>query len=200
MKGFTSDALILLPAYEDYKEAYGGYKEQLQLSVENIISYLKSVEITPVFLTTDPLAGILYAERDDLTWLATENPGGMYFIQKNLHVPAYTNTVPLAPEYLQDLDKKFPVERGCTIQQRCFVESKRVNRAEKLLIAAHKVVFLFGKQYNLRSKPDDGRALFFINSQFIPKLKLSGYDANINSFLGFPRANMAITEWRVSDG
>ncbi len=200
MRGFASSALILLPSMEDYTEAYGGYKEQLHKAVRNLLTYLKAMEITPTFFVTDQLATTLYANEAGVAWQATENPGGMYFLQNNMNIPVFERLRPIPPVCLQDIDKKFPVERGLSGAQRQYTEAKRVNRAEKLIIETQPVVFMFGKQYSLRSKPDDGRALFFINSQFIPKLKLSGYDANINAFLGFPGANMALTEWRVTDG
>lgn len=200
MRGFATQALILLPAMEKYQEYYGGYKAQFDKAVHNLVDYLHSVDIEPCFLATDPVAYSEYTGLEGVRWLATENSGGIYFLQTNAGLPQLPDLTPISDALLKEVDAKFPVERGMTVEQRWFTESKRVNLAEKLIIAQHTVVFLFGNQYSLRPKQNDGRALFFINQQFIPKFKLSGNDANIVAFLGIPNANMSITEWRVSNG
>ena len=200
MRGFATQALILLPSMEKYSEYYGGYKLQFHTAIKTLVDYLHSVDIEPCFLATDTVAYSEFAELEGVRWLATENSGGRYFLQSQCSVPELSPLAEVPESVLKELDKKFPVERGLTVEQRWFVESKRVNMAEKLIIAQNSVVFLFGNQYSLRPKQNDGRALFFVNQQFIPKFKLSGNDANITAFLSIPNANMSITEWRVSNG
>lgn len=200
MRGFAPQALILLPAQDKYEEAYGGYKTQFAQAIHKLLSYLHSIDMEPCFLMTDPVAYTVFGEEPGVNWIATENQGGIYFLRNNCALPTVAPLSQIPQQVLEELDKKFPVERGSTVEQRWYVESKRVNLAEKLIIARHTVVFLFGNQYRLTPKQNDGRALFFINQQFIPRLKLSGNDANITMFLGIENANMSITEWRVPDG
>lgn len=200
MRGFATQALILLPALDKYQEYYGGYKAQFDKAVRTLVDYLHSVDIEPCFLATDPVAYSEYTGLEGVRWLATENSGGIYFMQTNAGLPKLPTLTNIPDAVLKELDTKFPIERGLSVDQRWYRESKRVALAEKLIIAQNTVVFLFGNQYRLRAKENDGRALFFINQQFIPKFKLSGNDANITAFLGIPNANMSITEWRVSNG
>ena len=197
MKGFAPQALILLPAQDKYNEYYGGYKAQFHAALDKLIAYLISVDTEPCFLLTDPVAMSIFQDRKDVRWVATENQGGLYFLKSNCGLQDVENLTPIAQSVIEQVDKKFPVERGLSVEQRWYLETKRVDLAERLLISQYQAVFLFGNQYTLRPKQDDGRALFFVNSQLVAKLKLSGNDANIASFLGIENANMSITEWRV---
>lgn len=195
MRGFSRNALILMQDPKKFQESYGGYKEQYITAVKNLLLYLASVDIEPYFLSTDTLAYTLFKDLQGVSWYATENPGGMYFMQNQCGLPKLEPIIPLDPNILSAIDKKFPLERGMEANHRWFVMSKRVAMAEKEIIKQQKAVFVFGSLYKPRTKPDDGKAIVSVNTQLAPKLTLSGYDANINAFLNFPRANMTLTEW-----
>lgn len=199
MQGFTDKALVLLSQPDKFQEASGFYRNDYMTAVVNLLAYLHSVDITPVCLVTDGLAVKLLNALDCIVWQATEDAGGMFYIKSNVH-PYKEPTAQLPANIKQVLDTKHPIERGMSMTERGVIEVKRVALAEKELIKSFNCVFVFGNLFKVRPKPEDGRAIFSINNQFIPTLKLSGYDAPINSFLGVPWGNLALTEWGKYNG
>lgn len=196
MKGFSDTTLILFSDPRKYVEATGLWRRQYALAVSNLLQYLSDKDTWVRCLITDPLSvSLIDKETRGVEWYATENPGGMYFITHNSSAPDDLPMVKLQSDIVELLDKKFPIERGCTVEERGYRTSKRVSLAEKTLIQRSKCIFCFGKLFNPHPKENDGRAVIFINNQFIPTLKLSGHDAPISSFLDVPWGNLALTEW-----
>lgn len=196
MKGFSESTLILFSDPHKYKEATGMWRRQYLQSVENLLKYLSDKDTWVRCLITDPLSTVLLKpETPGVEWYATENAGGMYFITHNTSTPDNYPVVKLDAGIAETLDKKHPIERGCTFEERAYKTSKRVALAEKAIIQQSKCIFCFGKLFNPHPKENDGRAVIYINNQFIPTLKLSGNDAPISSFLDVPWGNLALTEW-----
>lgn len=197
MKGFANHALVLFSDPAKYAESYSGYKQAYMKSLANLQVALSRAEIPMLCLCSDPLAVKLWRDvQFDADWQDVDDIGGMYFIHNNSSVPEFERSVPVPDAVKEMLDKKVPIERHITPEQRAYYMSKRVPLAEKAIIKVSKLVFCFGNYYKPTPKPDDGRACILINNQFIPTLKLSGFDSPISAFLGFPSANLALTEWR----
>lgn len=198
MRGSADYALILMSDLKSFKEATGTYRNQYRDAIGNLLAYLRSIEMPARFLLTDPLAehmGLF----DENQVIATVEPGDVFFMQRYCIVKPVT-PLPLPRETAAEMRRKFPIERGIPDYTRLQILQKRAAFGEKAIINASTAIFVFGKQFRPKSKPEDGRAVFFINQQFIPTLKLSGFDAPIASYLQVPYGNLALSEWRVESG
>lgn len=200
MKGFSDRALILLSNLETYEECGFTYKYDYKLAVKNLINYLASVGVAHDCLITDRLAASI--DMRDPRWLATGAPEDMFFMQSYCGVPKH-GTVPLDDTTLARLRSKFPIERGLSPEDRFPIVAKRVKLAERVLIESYPVVVVFGQEFKVKSKPDDGRAILRIHEKkFYTSMELSGMEVPINDFLQIPYANQCLSEWgkyHVSD-
>lgn len=200
MKGFADYALVLLSERQKYMEASGLWRNQYVQALDNLIKYLHRNDIWIRFLATDPLAQLLLDGNELVEWQATENTGGMYFLNTQGGVPRH-QYIKLPTEVEEAMNKKFPIERGLNTERRMYLTDKRVALAEKSLIGQAQCVFCFGKLFRPKSSPEDGRAIISINNQFIPSLKLSGYDTSPSLFFDATWGNLSLTEWgRYLDG
>lgn len=174
------------------------YKQAYLKALANLQVMLEREETRMLCLCSDPLAVKLWRETGfQASWADVDDIGGMYFIHRNSDTPDFSPyDVPISDALKELLDKKFPIERGLSAERRAYVMGKRIALAEKEIIKSNKLIFCFGSAYKPAPKPDDGRAVILINNQFIPTLKLSGYDSPISMFLGFPTAHLSMTDWR----
>lgn len=197
MKDFAQHALVLFSDKAKYLDSYGGYKQSYLKALANLTVALSNNDIRMLCLCSDPLAVNLWREVEfDADWQDVDDIGGMYFIHNNSDTPNFERSVSIPDNIRELLDRRIPIERGITPERRAFLMNKRVAIAEKELIRQNKLVFVFGSAYRAYQKEDDGRACVLINNQFIPTLKLSGHDSPIAAFMGFPTANLALTDWR----
>lgn len=193
MRGFTDKALILLSSPQSYEESSPIYKYDYQLAVKNLVDYLHSVGITHDCFITDGLATRLnmYSPR----WLATGAPEDMFFMRNYCNVRDY-ETVALKDTTLTRLRKKFPIERGLAPNERFPIVAKRVKYMERSLIASYQFISIFGKDFSVKSKFGDGRAILHVNEKkFYTHIELSGMEVPINDFLQVPYANQCLSEW-----
>lgn len=198
MKGFTDKALILLSTWDDFSQSSSMYKYDYKRAVDNLILYLDSVNVKRACLITDQMAARINMHNP--LWLATGAPEDMFFMQNFCSVPKYETQA--LPEALQEkLRSKFPLTRGMEPKERFSVVSKRVKYAEKELISSYDFVVVFGKQFNVKTHPGDGRAVMHVSDRgFIATLELSGEFVPINSFLQLGYANQSLSEWGKYSG
>lgn len=199
MQGFTPNALLLLPQSDKFNQASSFYKKDFKLAMENLVSYLAKRNITPQCFITDELAFALFKDDTRFQWLSPEDRAGTFYLQ-NRDIGKGVNAIPVNSDIKAIIDKRVPVERGTSFVERGVKVQKRVSIAEREIIKQAHCVFVIGNQYKGYHKDNDGRAVFYINSQFIPTLKLSGNDSPIASFLAIDWGNLALTEWGKYDG
>lgn len=198
MRGFTDRALILLSSLQAYDECGSMYKYDYQVAIKNLVEYLGSVGISHDCLITDALATRMnmFSPR----WLATSAPEDMFFMRNYCGVKDYA-TVELEDGVLEELRKKFPIQRGLTPNERYPIVAKRVKHIERSLIANYQFVIVVGKEFPVKSKPDDGRAILRVNEKkFYTSMELSGAEVPINDFLQVPYANQCLSEWGKYSG
>lgn len=201
MRGFTERALVLFSDPVKYDESLSYYRSEYRKALMALQIALSWADIKMACLCSDPLAVRLWSSLSfDTDWFDVEDVGGMYFIHNNSDTPNFTRSIPISDALKEMLDKKVPIPRGITPEHRAFLTGKRVTIAEKFIITQEKLVFCFGNAYKTYPRANDGRACIQINNQFIPSLKLSGFDAPIAPFLNFDTANLALTEWRFDIG
>lgn len=193
MRGFTDRALVLLSNPHAYEECGSIYKYDYQKAIQNLVEYLEDVEIAHDCLLTDGLA--THLDMHEPRWLATGAQEDMFFMRNYCSVPAY-NAVAVDDETIQFLRGKFPIERGLSPEARFPIVSKRVKYIERELINSYQFIVVFGKEFSVKSKPDDGRAVLRVNEKrFYTSLELSGTSVPINDFLQIPYANQCLSEW-----
>lgn len=198
MRGFTKRALILLSSLEEYNQCTASYRYSYKLAVENLITYLQSMGVEHDCLITDQLA--THMDMHKPTWLATGASEDMFFVHNFCGVPSY-EVKDLSDAEAKRLREKFPIERGTAPAARFEIVKKRVNFMEKQLIKSYDFVVVFGKQYNVKTKPGDGHAVLRVNAKkFYTSLELSGEEVPINGFLQIPYGNQPLSEWGKYSG
>ena len=193
MRGFTDKALILLSDPDYYEEATPTFQLRYKTAVANIIDYLQSIGVQHYCLISDTLATRINMHKP--VWLATGDPGDMFFMQNFCSVPSY-KTQPLSEELASKVRKKFPIERGSSPADRFNVVAKRVRFVEKALCSDFNFIVVFGKTYNPVTKPGDGRAVMYVDSRHLnASMYLSGEPVSINDFMQLSYANISLSEW-----
>lgn len=198
MRGFTDKALILLSKRDGFDECGSIYKFDYQSAIKNIVDYLAGVGISHDCLITDELATHMnmYTPR----WLATGAPEDMFFMRNFCGVPDYP-TVDLDAVILKAVRSKYVIKRGLKPEERFPIVSKRVKYAEKELMNSYSLVVVFGKDFRVKSKPGDGRAILRVNEKkFYTSMELSGEEVPINDFLQIPYGNQCLSEWGKYSG
>lgn len=191
MRGFASNALLLFSDMNQVMESHsfaGNYK----LAVNNLLIYLDSVGIGHDCFISDELAFNLALPKT--RWIATGASEDIFFMTKFCNVPSY-DLVPLRDDLCQLIRDKHPLKRGMSQQERAKIIQKRVELAEKQLISSYQLVIVFGKNYRVKTREDDGRAVIHVKKGFIPTLELSGKEVPINDFLQLPYGNLTLLEW-----
>lgn len=193
MRGFTDKALILLSSPKQYAEGSDTYHYDYKLAVHNIIHYLQSMGIKHDCLITDYLATQM--DMQNPNWLATGAPEDMFFLRTYCGVPDYP-IKNLPPELMTTIRKKYPVERGLLPKDRYYIVAKRVKYAEQALMQRYSFIVVFGNEFHVKTKPEDGKAILTVHEKkFYTSLTLSGETIPINDFLQIPYANLYLSDW-----
>lgn len=195
MRGFTERALVLLSGLHEFEESSPRYRYAYKQAVHNVLAYLSSVDIGHDCLITDALATHLNME--GARWMSTGTPEDMFYIKNYCSVPDY-ETVPPNEKLMKQTRGKYPIERGTPIVDRFIRVSKRIKYIESQLIQSYKFVVVFGKNFPVKAKEEDGRAILRINAKkFYTSLELSGEVVPINDFLQVDYASMCLCDWRI---
>lgn len=193
MRGFTDKAIILLSKPDSFEECGSIYKYDYKVAIDNIISYLDSMDISHDCLITDGLATRMNMHNP--RWLATGAPEDMFFMRNFCGVPDYP-VVDLDKDSVDLLRSKFVIKRGLSPEERFPIVSKRVKYVEKAIISTYAFVVVFGTEFRVKSKEGDGRAVLRINEKkFYTSMELSGEPVSINDFLQIPYGNQCLSEW-----
>ena len=193
MQGFTDRALICFSDVDKYNSATSMWRSWYQKSLDNLCARLALDNITPCVMYTDPLALVL---KHSCEVLATSDRADMFFMAT--HGMPKLATTPLDKRIVDLLNKKFPTERGITADARGYLIGKRTALAERELLKEFKLVIAFGTLYKPKTKDGDERAIITVSQQFIPHLKLSGFDAQIGAFMQYPGATAPMYDWSVN--
>lgn len=193
MQGFTDRALILFSDINKYYDATSEWRTRYQQSLDNLVARLTLDNIQPCVLYTDALALVL---KHNAKVYATSDPSDMFFMKT--HGMPELDTVPLAKDIVDSIRKKYPIDKGITTEARGYIVEHKTAMAEREIIKSFKLIFVFGSLYKPKTKPGDDRAVITISQQFIPFLKLSGYDAQVGAFLQYPGATSPMYDWSVT--
>lgn len=194
MKGFTDSALILLSNIEEFSQGCPNYQYMYRKAVHNLITYLNSMDIGHDCFITDSMATHLPME--NVRWLATGAPEDMFFIKSYCSVPAY-DSVPLSDNALALVRKRYPIPKGLTPEERFGIVSKRIKYCEREIIKSYKFVVVFGNQFVVHSKAEDGKAILYVNAKkFYTELMMGGEKMPINDFMRVDYASMCLCDWR----
>ena len=200
---YADNALILCPSFENYDNKSDSYYTMLKRSVTNIVTFLKSKDITPCMLTSDEIACVL--NPDNVTWWQTMSPGDELFAKKYCEGVSVTHSkVVKFPELYTAAMKKYPMASTSNVDLLFDGVLKRTGKVERELIKTTKVIFNIqtpnSAAYNI--KPKAGSEVILVNihnGNFIPNCYLSDMNLNPIELLDYPLANRPVYEWRFDN-
>lgn len=202
MQGFADKALILFPTIDHYQNKNNTYKYQFKTAVKNIVSYLRSQCIEPVFFYTDDLA----REFDDgtFTYASTLSKADRFFISQ--HCCGTNNALEKAMIEYDDIYNAIlandPWSPGMSEEEQFEMILRHSSKAASKIIPMYKIVvhFILHKraQYKVPSKPGDGKIRINVSADtFSPKVFMSGNEENACDVLNVPFGNRCLDCWEV---
>lgn len=198
ISGFTREALITLPNYEDYIERSTNYHNKVHISIKNICSYLDKCSIQPFMLTTDGVAQSILPS--GVKWINPLNPGDTYFVKQNCNVPlSVFDNAKVYSEVLTKATEKFPNVRGLSTEARFELMLKRNTLASREIVTLQKLLIYFKhKGMKPRHKEASNRLHIEIDSvNFLVKCYMGATDINPIDILGFDSAQFPVYEWKL---
>lgn len=200
MKGFDDKALILFPAYSHYEMKSSTYKYQFKTAVQNLITYLKSVDIEPhVFYVDDIARELAFPE---FKYVSTFGTSDKYFISKNVAGCSNALTLPMITfdDIYNEVLAKDPGSSDESVEARFETVLNHSSKAAAKIIPKYKIVVHFllpnKSQYRVTSKPCDGKIRINVNANtFSPTVYLSGMEENACDLLNVPYANRSLDVW-----
>lgn len=200
MRGFDTKALILFPKMENYEYKSGDYKYQFKKAVNNLLRYLKSVDIEPhVFYTDDVARELSYP---DFVWVSTLCTADRYFIANNCDNcgDALKKNMITFDDIYNEIVAKDPGSVFMSEQERYEMVIRHSAKAASKIIPDYKIVIHIQlptkAQYKVTSKPNDGKIRISVSANtFAPKAYLSGFEEDACDLLGIPYGNRTLDVW-----
>jgi len=202
MRGFDNKALILFPKLENYKNKQGMYKYTFKTALDNMISYLKSVDIEPHVLYSDDVAREI--RHNDFVWVSPVNKADRFFMSKYCDNCKDALQLPMVEfdDIYNDIISKDPGSVDMSVNERFEMVLRHINKATAKVIPNYKIVVHFSvpskSQYKVTSKPNDGKIRITVSANnFSVKVLMGGNEENICDMLGVPYASRSLDLWRV---
>lgn len=199
---YSDDALILCPSYECYENKEESYYRNMKIVLQNIVSFLRTKDITPCMLTSDEVA--CRENPQGVTWLQTMTPGDVLFTKKHcVSVGIAHEAVRQYPELYQKALEKYPMQPSKNVDILFDGVLKRTGRTERELIKNAKVIFNIqtanNAAYNIKPKAGSGVILVNVrNGSFIPTVYLGDMEINPIDILDYSLANRPLYDWRFA--
>lgn len=202
MKGFDNKALILFPKLESYEGKPFNYTYQFGKAVNNLVAYLKSIDIEPHVFYTDDVARKIGHE--DFVWVSPLNKADRFFISKYCDdcIDALRRPMIEHPELVDAIVSKDPGEPDMTVEDRFEMVIRHINKAVTKIIPEYKIVIHFvvanNSQYKVITRPNDGKIRINVKAvNFSPAAYLSGVEENICDLLNLSCASRCLDLWEV---
>lgn len=202
MRGFTDKALIVCPKIATYDARNLDYQVKLLDSIKNFVAHLRNCGIKPYFIFTDELSHELPVP--DMHWVSPLTAGDVFFIKNN--VDGFDTAK--EPEYLftsqiEDIAKKFKIERGLEREVRFEQVLKREVRGVKVLMENFNCIAVFHHPRNPsfkipQSVEGDGKLIITVDHvAFLAQGMLGGVQVPIDSFLQLECATTPVFRWVI---
>lgn len=203
MRGFDNKALILFPPFDNYKSKGSQYLYQFKKAVNNLCSYLQSMDIVPHVFYTDDVARQL--RHNDFVWVMPIGDADRYFISKYCDGCSDAMTVEPrieATDIVNAVLAKDPGSLDMNADERFEMVLRHTIKATAKIIPQYKIVAHISvksqAQYKVAVRPGDGKIRININSNtFSPTVYMSGHEENPCDLLGVPYANRSLDLWEV---
>lgn len=204
MRGFDTKALILFPKMETYNSRGYMYKNQIKRAVNNLVEYLKSMDIEPHVFYTDDVARDI--RHPDFHYISTMSTADKFFAQKYCDGMPDALTIPMVeyPDIYNAITSKDPGSLDMSTEARFDMVLRHVNKAAAKIIPTYKIVIHFmmpnNAQYKITSKPGDGKIRIIVSANtFIPTAYMGGQEENPIDLLGVPYASRSLDNWECCD-
>lgn len=199
IKGFTREALVLYPYWDDYTGRGSGYYEHINRASANVKKYLNDCGIKTASFITDDTARDIKTVPD--IWLQTLGSGDMFFAKQYCDgMDGDFQNIVVKQEVTQSMLKKYPNVKGMSIDSRFELLLKRDLAARRQIMKEYKLLVLFNP--TLRYIPKAGNnilAIMIENSSFVAKTFISDMEDNAIDLLGIRNGNMPVYEWEVDN-
>lgn len=196
MKGFAERCLLLFPGSEFLEDKPDLHIAWFRRSVDNLLSYLSYIGITPCAFISDEEA-LRWSDR--LVMLQTLPRPDIFFMQRNNEAMSVLKNIKYEAqeELCSDAAAKYPVPANPSTEERFSIACKRERFTTKKLIDDYKLVFFFTKGYTVKSTLNDGKMRVSIDStSFVCTCMLSGQVMDVCNMFNFSGAQKPLNQWK----